>query len=102
MISKVNSPCGGNAGWSTSLWWDDAVIVFGLALIIPIDVSSVLRKSTLISYAIHMLTLISQQARNRHRRLDFTIREYYKDTQGMLPYVEERYSKLTTTDLDCW
>ena len=31
-------------GWSTTLWWDDAVIVFGLALIIPIDVSSVLRE----------------------------------------------------------
>ncbi|USW52750.1 Putative extracellular membrane protein, CFEM [Septoria linicola] len=42
LASKINSPCGGNDGWSTTLWWDDAVIVFGFALIIPIDYASFL------------------------------------------------------------
>lgn len=44
MASKIHSPCAGNDGWSTTLWWDDAVVVFVLALAIPIDVSAVLRK----------------------------------------------------------
>lgn len=44
MASKIHSPCAGNDGWSTTLWWDDAVVVFVLALIIPIDVSAVLRE----------------------------------------------------------
>ncbi|KAL9527886.1 SAT4 family membrane protein [Sphaerulina musiva] len=42
MASKIHSPCAGNDGWSTTLWWDDAVVVFVLALAIPIDVSAVL------------------------------------------------------------
>lgn len=44
MASKIHSPCAGNDGWSTTLWWDDAVVVFVLALAIPIDVSAVLRE----------------------------------------------------------
>lgn len=50
MASKIHSPCAGNDGWSTTLWWDDAVVVFVLALIIPIDVSAVLRKCFFFSF----------------------------------------------------
>lgn len=50
MASKIHSPCAGNDGWSTTLWWDDAVVVFVLALAIPIDVSAVLRKCFFFSF----------------------------------------------------